>query len=92
MRRISKEDCFHHTMAEVDEVLRVLESIIVRSIAGGENVKLFTGFSLQSVKSQGRNYKNPQNGLFEVSNKTVRCRLHMTNNFKDRINKQAAAG
>ena len=76
----------YSTVAEVNDILRSIESVIVTTIGRGEDIQLFGGFKLESVFTDARKVWNPKEETFQDAPPRYRCKLRTTPSFNERIN------
>ena len=74
------------TQSDIDHIFSCFEDMLVDLIRDGESSKLFTGFTLESVRSNGRKHFNLQKNAWEQSSPSIQCKLRTTQNFRERLN------
>ena len=70
---------------DVERVINELEFTIIKTIAAGESIKMFSGFELQPKEVKAHRGRNPITGEMELFPASYGCRLHTTRTFKEKV-------
>jgi nucleoid DNA-binding protein len=70
---------------DVERIINELEFTIIKTIASGENIKMFPGFELKAIIVPEHYYKNPHTGELATTPATIQCRLHTTKLFREKV-------